>query len=109
MLKELDLAGEVLETEIVDQTKENGDKVSEKSNDDEDEKRKKEIQDATLANVVDYDDWLEARTQKEIERQSQMEDARQSKNGGFSPKSTISIPKNGVIDVKKMDQTGDSR
>jgi len=42
--------------------------VSEKSNDDEDDRVKKEIQDKTLANVVDYDDWLEARTQKEIER-----------------------------------------
>ena len=46
------------------------DKVSEKSNEDEDEKRKKEIQEKTMANVIDYDEWLEKQTQKEIERLS---------------------------------------
>jgi len=46
------------------------DRVSEKSNDDEDDRRKQEIERKTLANVIDYDEWLEAQTQKEIERQS---------------------------------------
>ena len=56
------------------------DAVSERSNDDEDETRKKDIDDdedetrkkdieqKTMANVTSYDDWLEAKTQKEIER-----------------------------------------
>ena len=39
-------------------------RVSEKSNDDEDDKRteqiRQEITKKTLANVIDYDDWLEA-------------------------------------------------
>lgn len=36
--------------------------VSERSDDDEDEKRKKEIEKKTMANVIQYDDWLEAQT-----------------------------------------------
>ena len=44
------------------------DAVSERSNDDEDETRKKDIEQKTMANVTSYDDWLEAKTQKEIER-----------------------------------------
>ena len=36
------------------------DRVSERSNENEDEVRNKEIQKKTMANVTDYDDWLEA-------------------------------------------------
>lgn len=39
-----------------------------------------------MANVVDYDEWLEAKTQKEIERQSQM---------AMSPKSILAVPRKG--------------
>ena len=36
--------------------------VTEKSNEDEDERREKEIERKTMANVLDYDEWLEAKT-----------------------------------------------
>ena len=44
--------------------------MSEKSNEDEDEKRQREaeIEQKTMACVMDYDEWLEVQTQKEIER-----------------------------------------
>ena len=62
--------------------------ISEKSNDDEDDQRRQEIEKKTLANVMMYDDFLEAKTQKEIERQSQI--------GAMSPKSIMSGPKRNI-------------
>ena len=44
------------------------DRVSERSCENEDEIRNREIEKKTMANVTNYDDWLEAQTQKEIER-----------------------------------------
>ena len=83
------------------------DKVSEKSGEDEDEKRKKEIQEKTMANVIDYDEWLEKQTQKEIERLSQIERQsqaeRQSRVGFFSPKSTLKIPEKGILKLKNAE------
>ena len=38
------------------------DGLSERSNEDEDEKRQKEIREKTLARVLDYDEWLDAQT-----------------------------------------------
>ena len=70
------------------------DRVSEKSCENEDEIRNREIEKKTMANVTNYDDWLEAQTQKEIERQSQ---ANISQAGALSPKSNMSAPKKGVM------------
>ena len=54
-----------------------------------------------MANVIDYDDWLEEQTQKEIERKSQI---------ALSPKSILSVPrKDGVVvgsaEIREMNQT----
>ena len=70
------------------------DRVSEKSYENEDEIRNREIEKKTMANVTNYDDWLEAQTQKEIERQSQ---ANISQACPLSPKSNMSAPKKGVM------------
>ena len=70
------------------------DRVSERSYENEDEIRNREIEKKTMANVTNYDDWLEAQTQKEIERQSQ---AAISQAGPLSPKSNTSMPKKGVM------------
>ena len=54
-----------------------------------------------MANVIDYDEWLEEQTQKEIERKSQI---------ALSPKSILSVPrKDGVVvgsaEIREMNQT----
>ena len=71
--------------------------VSERSDDDEDDREKEIIKQQTLANVVDYDEWLEAKTQKEIERQSQM---------AMSPKSILSVNKKDGIVIGSGDVGG---
>ena len=60
-----------------------------------------------MACVMDYDEWLEVQTQKEIERMSTVE--RQSRQDQhLSPKSMIKIPENGLLKLASDPQHKDS-